>query len=205
VVGQDPGDGAHWAKLHGRPGCRTARTKTLKALPRAGDDYPVCSDPRSARRANESVCRFPYRVHLDLVYGETIGLPCPGYGDHSSGHCHGTTDNMPDDWATGFSPHGHLHWDDGPRGRTMSWDLYASWGYITGSLPGPGSARWSIWAAGINDDGRPAPGPRWVSPNLPDKEPGTLGGPLYLDWHNGIWGADAYFWGYLVLAPGRPR
>lgn len=197
------GPGTYWVKLDRRPGCGTARSKRLRVLPGAGDDIPECYDPRAARRANESACKFPYRVHIDLKYGDTIALPCPGFGDHSEGYCHGVTDNMPEDWATGFAPHGRFLWDTSEDGRRASWNLYSSGGYLTGTLPGPGSARWSISAAGLNgDDGRPAPGPKWLSPDLPGKDPGTLGGPLYMDFRNAPWGADIFFWGYLLLGPG---
>jgi hypothetical protein len=153
------------------------------------------------------VCKFPHRVHIDITYGDTIALPCPGFGDHASGNCHGTSepsvDQMPPDWATGFSPHGHFDWGQEGGARRVSWDLYSSGGYLTGTLPGPGSANWSISAAGLNgDNGRPLPGPKWVSPNLPGKDPGTLGGPMYMDFENGRWGADVFVWGYLLLGPG---
>ena len=167
-------------------------------------DFPVCYDPRQARRANESACMFPNKVHIDLKYGDTIALPCPGWGDHTNGNCHGTAiEPMPEDWATGFAPHGHFQWEPSGGRRAVSWDLFSNGGYIAGSVPSPGSPRWSISAAGLNgSNGRPAPGPKWFSPDLPGKDPGTLGGPLAINFQNAPFGADVFFWGYLLLGPG---
>jgi hypothetical protein len=200
--------GSYRAKVIRRPGCGVARSRRLHVLPHAPRDFPSCYDPRqAARRPNEAACKFPYKVHIDIRYGDTIALPCPGFGDHATANCHGTsnssTDQMPEDWATGFAPHGHFDWINHTGGREVSWDLYSSGGYLTGTLPGPNRADWSISAAGLNgDNGRPLPGPKWFSPNLPGKDPGTLGGPLYMDFRNAWFGADVFFWGYLLLGPG---
>jgi hypothetical protein len=65
---------------------------------------------------------------------------------------------------------------------------------VTGQVPGPGSADFSVESAYST---LPEPG-HWVTPNLPGVRAGQPGGPLYLDFESGSIGADVYIRGYLL-------
>jgi hypothetical protein len=144
---------------------------------------------------------------LDLTWGETIGFPCPSFTS-ASGHCHGSTRNGPDIWSTVFAPNGDFRWVQSSPGsprRQVTWAVRTGFppdGYLTGPVPSDNSARWTIEDAGYLDDGHITPkGPKWYTPDVAGKDPGTLGGPFYIDFENRLYGADVYIWGYLFRKP----
>lgn len=68
-------------------------------------------------------------------------------------------------------------------------------GTLLGKVPGPQYADYSIYEAICLL--WPSPGVRWYTPDRPGIGPGKEGGPLYLNFVNGIIGADMYIDGFL--------
>jgi Ca2+-binding RTX toxin-like protein len=152
----------------------------------AGADCPSTDD----------YCRF--HLHLDVT------LPCSSY-TAGVGACIGRTAYANLGWQVpvvdlpllfaGFQwlPRGGAKY----TGYTNA-KLGVPAGQLQGTVPSPGSADYSIELAYTLEWAHPTI--RWFTPRQPGVRAGQLGGPLYLNFVNGIVGADMYIDGYLVRA-----
>ena len=122
---------------------------------------------------------------------------CPDFRN-PSGSCSGRSTDGPYPWSPAW---GSFNWREdqpGTRHRTVDYlaklDDAHSYVYATleGSLPDPGSANFSVFrATAVNWRDT------WNTPDLPGVAPGQQGGPLYLNFVGGVFGADVYIDGYL--------
>jgi hypothetical protein len=144
------------------------------------------------------VCRFE-RLHFDTnVY-------CPSF-TKSYGLCVGkSSGNVP--WSvyitdlTGLST-AHFQWG-GERRRYVAYGgIYVGIPFagMDGFSPGPESASFEVNMAYTLFS--PHPLARWATPNIPGARAGDAGGPLYLNFVNGVIGADVYIHGYLYQIAG---
>jgi hypothetical protein len=130
-------------------------------------------------------------MHID------INTYCPGFGN-ASGDCSGGSTGGPSPWSPAW---GFFVWDPGSPNRTVEYHATPDSGSRTpqaelfGTVPGPGSAAYSINKAIAQ--GSSLPDVRWYTPDVAGAGPGSPGGPLYLNFDNGTVGADVYIHGYL--------
>jgi hypothetical protein len=80
-------------------------------------------------------------------------------------------------------------WDRG--GRVVS---FVGRGRLDGLIDGPASASYKISSATAYPWDKNV---AWNTPDLPGVRPGDQGGPLYLNFDSGLFGADVYIHGYL--------
>jgi Ca2+-binding RTX toxin-like protein len=150
----------------------------------APNGIPACPSTREACSVS---------IHVDMK------LYCPSYR-FALAACLGTT------------PYANLGWDvylsdlpamwaqfswTGSRNRNVSMTAVngVPTGRLDGSAPDSSSAAFSVQNAWTLK--WPNPSIRWYTPDRPGVAPGQVGGPLYLNFRNGIVGADAYIDGYL--------
>ena len=179
--------GRFFVRALSKRGCAAARSTVIKGIARGpegklrGDDIPRC--PARGR----TVCRLD-ELHLDA------GL-CPGFTKYA-GNCSGSIKGPAPWWTNG----GNFHWSDRVGNyRTVEMSAYMpedmsvdKW-RIEGAMSGPETAEWGIEDAWNKGDGEPVL--HWSAPHV--GKAGELGGPLYVDFENGIIGADIYVHGYL--------
>ena len=166
--------------------CRgAARARSL--LPTSGDHPPDC--PASDwvdRHWVTRACRLN-ELHLNLNIG-----PCPAFSK-PVGECEGHVndgDRWP--WSPGYAL---VDWKEVPgkapmRTFTFASDIESTGGtrsVMSGSLASSSSPAWPVWVHIGNLDERIC----YQSPDLGEPA-GQPGGPLYLNWVNGVLGADAY-------------
>jgi len=139
-------------------GCGGARSAPIP--PTAAGDVPDCP-------SNQTVCRFP-NMHGDMVQFSI----CPGF-THASGSCSGSSEGgvapwSPDDIAS-------FGWQGSAEGRRDAW-FYSYWSpddehsaiaaSLYGSVPGPGSADWSISTATAEHGPEDTKNTKWFTPNV---------------------------------------
>ena len=188
-----------YAKAKGTAGCHAARSKTVGAQPPAspapgsGGGWGTCPDP------NDRTCYLP-RIHFD------DGTNYCANWNSAHGDCDGVTWlkrlTTGDDllWQT-CCQFANFHWngnEGGFRGAALYVNddkgSHALRGYLEGSLPGPGSDRFSIRDAWNTE----APDSHWCTQDLQGTKAGDPGGPLSFDFEGGFVGADIYLDGWLV-------
>jgi hypothetical protein len=177
------------AKAKRIQGCGAARSASIP--PTAAGEVPDCP-------SNQTVCHFP-NMHGDMVEFAI----CPGF-THASGSCSGSSEGGVSPWAP--DDIASFGWQGSADGRRDAW-FYSYWSpddehsaiaaRLYGSVPGPGSADWSISTATAEHGPADTKDTKWFTPNVPGAAAGTQGGPLYLDFENGSWGFDIYVRGYL--------
>ena len=184
-----------YAKAEPVPRCKGARSKTVSTpAPGAGGNWGTCPDPHPLAA---HACHLP-EVHLD-------SSSCASFGA-AHGDCDGNTWiqrlTASDDlfWQT-CCFHANFHWNgaaDGERGAALyvydDHGDHALKGYLEGSVPNPGSDRFAIRDAWSTE----APGTHWCTEDIQGSSAGGSGGPLRLDFVNGVFGADVYIKGWLV-------
>ena len=184
-------EGRFYAKALAKRGCKAARSPVIQGIAR-GPGGKVIGDriPRCPAR-DHSVCRLD-ELHLDASL-------CPGFTKYA-GTCSGSISGPSPWWANG----GDFHWSDRVGNyRTVEMSAYTpqdmhvdKW-RIEGAMSGPEVAEWGIEDAWNKGDGEPVL--HWNAPHA--GKAGELGGPLHVDFQNGILGADIYVYGYLYRKP----
>ncbi len=183
-----------YARANPVPGCTGARSKTVSTpAPGAGGTWGTCPNPDPAGHS----CILP-EVHLDT-------RSCPSFGA-AHGDCDGNTWikrlTADDDllWQT-CCGHANFHWNgaaDGERGAALyvydDHGYHPLRGYLEGSVSNPASDRFVIRDAWSTED----PDTHWCTEDVWGRRAGESGGPLRLDFVNGVFGADVYIKGYLV-------
>jgi hypothetical protein len=184
------GPGAFYAKATRTAGCKAARSKKLASQP-GGPEVPACP-------STEEICRFD-ELHIDTGFGTY----CPAFSK-ASAKCNTFTESGPIPWCCWRQ--GYIGWDEdrpGTSRRTFNYSARSDTGYtetafLVGSLPGPGSANFTIANAGAPVWSE-KPNTRWYTPDLPAVSAGNVGGPLHLNFRNGTYGADVFIRGYLFM------
>lgn len=162
------------------------RQITESIAPRSADQVPNCP-------TLGDVCKLN-RIHLDVP----AGTYCPSFSVSRS-NCQGFIDSGDVPWCCWQQS--TIYWD-GSTGGARGVDIYARGrlaelgSFFNGTVPGPGSARYSVTAAGV-PVWTAGPGVRWRTPDLPGVAAGEVGGPIYFNFENGFYGADIYIHGYL--------
>jgi hypothetical protein len=163
---------------------------------------PDCPDyNRELNTPDYGYCRLT-RIHIDISGALPPILPCPSFTAHA-GTCTGYTPEGPTPWGGPKTGGTEVEWRvegwPDPSFRVLEIHTHAKesrtmMSEIVGGVPGPGSARFDVSVAtAFGAQGEP----RFDTEGSPDVAPGELGGPLYLNWENGKWGADLYIHGYL--------
>ena len=193
-----------YAKAKATPRCKPVRSKTVSTqaaestapgapAPGSAGGWGTCPDP------NDRSCSIP-RLHFD----DSTNW-CADW-NNAHGDCDGVTGlkrlTTGDDllWQT-CCQFANFHWN-GTEGGFRGAALYvrddhgdhALRGYLEGSLPGPGSNRFSIKDAWNTED----PNSHWCTQDLQGAKPGDPGAPFDFDFEGGFIGADVYLSGYLV-------
>jgi hypothetical protein len=176
------GSGRVYAVARRTARCRVASSKTVRFAPR-GSDVPACP-------SEGNVCKF-FKMHID------IDVYCPSFS-RSYGACGGSSNGGPAPWSPAF---GVFVWVEDPNlgGRRALYYVAktsvvgSTKAVLTGSSPSSDSANYTVTRAA--DAGQP--GVVWYTPDLPGAGAGQQGGPLRLNFQNGIIGADVYIDGYL--------
>ncbi len=191
--------GRLYAKARQRPGCRTAFSKSIRFAPSTGggdggQDYPPCSPYVS--EGTSTICEFK------LLKFRTRFCPSFGSTEKSCGTFEGT---------------GPYPWGSTPAGRSVDGGFDWNWNnhtviyfasragqsqgaaHLGGTMPGPGSADYTITDAfAQNDQGYPN-GDHFYTPNVPGQPAGKVGGPLHLNFIGGVSNGDVEIYGYLYL------
>lgn len=179
--------GRFYAKAAKKFGCRSDVSRTITAAPRAAGPAACPSTSNS--------CTFS-KLHLD---GQFV---CPSFSK-DLGICGGPSTGAPLQWSPGL---GSFYWQEFPNMGGKRRVLYRTQrsvfdkdtlAYLDGTMPGPGSADFSVKSGGTIQD----PSQIWYTPDLPGKPAGSEGGPLYVNFVNGTFAADVYIWGYLFRKP----
>jgi len=183
-------EGRLYARVDARKGCPEIVSRVIKGLPASGkggvrgEDIPPC--PARGR----SYCRLA-ELHLD-------GSVCPSFTAYA-GSCGGSISGPSPWWSNG----GNFHWSDRVGNyRTVEMSAYTpqdmsvdKW-RIEGSMSGPEKAEWMVSDAWNKGDGEPVQ--HWQAADVGVRA-GELGGPLHLNFRNGVLGADIYVRGYMYL------
>jgi hypothetical protein len=169
--------GRFYAKAGKREGCRPAFSDTYRVQPRGG--IPLCP-------SHQEVCQID-QIHIDLEIAP--GFPCPkDFGDGTFGACGGNAE-------TG------RYWGGVPHGASWTWLTldkakvqsvsYAASGYssrepygghINGIVPVGTKAFYVIEAENSKSDFFYDD---FYTPSTPGVDPGSQGGPLYLEYTPG--------------------
>ncbi|HTU14268.1 MAG TPA: hypothetical protein VMF31_03655 [Solirubrobacterales bacterium] len=183
-------EGRLYARAEARKGCPEIESRVIKGLPvngrggLTGEEIPPCP----AR--GKSYCRLA-ELHLD-------GSICPSFTAYA-GSCGGSIGGPSPWWSNG----GNFHWSDRVGNyRTVEMSAYTpqdmsvdKW-RIEGSMSGPEKAEWMVYDAWNKGDGEPVL--HWQAADV-DIRAGELGGPLHINFRNGIIGADIFVRGYMYL------
>jgi hypothetical protein len=142
------------------------------------------------------------------IHFDTVISYCPNF-TRSSGNCVGRSSGTPAFSTSSIFPpeSAYFSWR-GSGNRTVAFDKIAIYGGIVvvlraeiiGQIPGPGNSNFSVNRAVIVGNNN---GP-WYTPNIPGVPAGSVGGPLYFRFRNGVIGADVYFHGYLRRVASGP-
>lgn len=176
------------------PRCKGAHSKTVGTPAPRGGNATGCPSPASYAHD----CVLP-DIHFDDSY-----YYCASFTS-AHGDCDGKTDikrySASDDlhWQT-CCTYANFHWsgqEDGPRYAAL-WVYddrggHATKAYLEGTVPGPGSNRFSVihaWTDEVPD--------KWCTQDRAGSSAGDPGGPLKLKFDSGSLGADVYISGFLV-------
>jgi hypothetical protein len=163
---------------------------------------PECPDyVRELHTPDYGYCHLS-RIHIDISGALVPIIPCPSFTAHV-GTCTGHTPEGPAPWGGPKTGGTEVEWRvegwPDPSFRvleihTRAKESRSMMSEIVGGVPGPGSARFDV----SNAQAFGSPGqPRFDTDRSPNIAAGDLGGPLYLNFENGKWGADLYIHGYL--------
>lgn len=180
--------GSMFVRVKRKRGCASAKSGVIKSVPRNGNGRVASGDVPSCTSKTSSYCRLD-QLHFDSTL-------CPSltkYAGKCAGYIYG-----PRNWMGGG---GNFHWSERVGGYLqVSMSVYSladmsvdDW-QIFGSMTGPDRAEWQVVDAFNRRDGNPVN--HWEAADL-DVPAGQLGGPLYLNFVNGVLGADVYVHGYL--------
>jgi hypothetical protein len=195
--------GRFYAKARRTPGCRVAFSKSIHYVPETGTDpgdggadYPPCSPYVS--EGGTSICKFTL-----LRFG--LESKCPSFSS-TKGTCEGITDEGLFPWGTAADGNPNVqigfdwNWDDhGVLFFAKRPGQSQGVAHLGGTMPGPGSANFTITDGfAQNDQGYPN-GDHFYTPDLPGQAAGEIGGPLnlFFDYHSG--GSNVKIRGYLYL------
>ena len=183
--------GTVYAEAAPRPGCAEVHSAPI-TISTTANDAPVPACPTGDLRG---FCR------IDLHYNLRS---CPNFGDYSSGRtCTGTASgNVPWERSTYHLPflYAGFAWFGSGQGQARRVQASSFVGsravaLIEGNLAGPGRAELEVTSASALEYNF---GALWITPPQSTRAPGTMGGPLYLDFRGGSVGADVSIRGYLL-------
>lgn len=202
------GPGSFYARAATVPGCAAARSgveaggAVLAGIAEDRSDYPECSAYVS--EGPTYVCRFP-EMHVALDQQSPL-VACSF--SRSRGDCEGRGRTGPVPWGEdtyGGYPKAKLFWN----GTSVTYVSYRSdqgnvgTAFLSGTVPAPGSPRFSISDAFAQNDRGVEQGDHFFTPDLPGQAAGQPGGPLYFRFVAGSGSlgldADVYIAGYLYL------
>jgi hypothetical protein len=169
--------GRFYAKAPRRGGCSGALSKSIRLAPSSGtgdtgdDAYPVCGPFVS--EGTSSICHF---TTLDAR------LPACGSFTKADDQCDAKLLVGPFPWWGGgatFVWHNHQNF--------VGWFAYEGGfsndtAHLLGSMPGPGSDRYTIDEAFAESQLNPHDGDHFYTPDLPGQKAGKVGGPLSLNY-----------------------
>lgn len=199
------GAGTFYAVAGKTKGCAALVSAVVRVQPQGsesngGDDYPPCGPYVS--EGPTSICKFTElyaKLDQEAAFKSCVFT-------RSSGSCPGWAKRGTYPWgAPTFSYRVRLYWNwsnhqvqfvtfrDGDTGMA----------HLGGSMPGPGSPRFSISDGFATNDDKGYPnGDHFYTPDLPGQAAGEVGGPLNVNFVGGSWdegGAEIYISGYLYL------
>jgi hypothetical protein len=182
--------GTVYAEAAPRPGCAEVHSAPISVTSSA-NDAPVPGCPRGDLR---TFCR------IDLHYNLRS---CPNFTDYSSGRtCTGTASGTIPWERSSYNPpflYAGFAWFGSGQGQARRVQASSFVGsravaLIEGNLAGPGRAELEVTSASASEYNF---GALWITPPQSTRAPGTMGGPLYLDFSGGSVGATVSIRGYL--------
>ncbi|UJA21238.1 hypothetical protein HJD18_14130 [Thermoleophilia bacterium SCSIO 60948] len=185
--------GTLYAKTLRTKRCASAISRTTsKAGVGGGDDNGVPA-PTCSPYVSEGPTTFCKLSKVSMICsGDSISR---GRGACTTQGANLWVNAGPYPWGTGFGGDvqaGRLDWDHGPHTlsfQTYPWQQFGGTvtSYIRGTIPGPGSADFSVadaWGQ-LGEGGGSERGDHFYTPNAPGQAAGEFGGPLYLDFRAG--------------------
>ncbi len=186
-----PGDDGLWARSAATGSTAAPARTSSPAAPAGTSASRGPQAPDCPRNGGDGYCFFHMHVDASVCasFSASQGMVPP---------CVGKTPYAPVPWYVPFTDFPGLYaqfsWvSAGGSARIVGYRNFPPTAFLDGRVPSPGSADFSIERAFTLVSGT-----QWFTPDLRGVPAGQKGGPLYLNFKNGITGADIYIDGYLL-------